>query len=376
MLLFLSAAACSGPDPDDADLSIVRVTSTPTPANNLVDDTGDIRIRTGGDASTVVPPTPTPSPTPSPNATPIPTSTVTQGPTPTLLSTPFTWPGWARTARIAGASFHLEDSDEDIDDALDRLASQQVSVVLADSPWGWSYVAWMDDSVSDAVQDLVSRVVEKAHPRGLKVVMYQTGLELTSAPGPRPSDQPEDWLQQGIDGNAVFFNDIGKDQEHWLDLGEWDLWLSPCSGYRELSQRRVREMASTGLDGLWVDTVYLQHSIGAHEDLWPSTDSCSTAAFKKETGMETPTAEDWDDPVWRRWIVWRHSQVADFLLSLKAAAREINPDLVFFEENWNIDSSGATLYTDQSDHEDPKTNSNECMVDLPKTPVAIGNGLN
>ena len=57
-----------------------------------------------------------------------------------------------------------------------------------------------------------------------------------------------------------------------------------------------------------------------------------------------PVAEDWDDPDWKRWIVWRHSQMVDYLQALKVAAREVNPNIVFFEENWNVDSSGATQY--------------------------------
>ena len=202
----------------------------------------------------------------------------------------------------------------------------------------------MDDAEFYAVRDMMAAVVKKAHARGLRVVMYQTGLELTSPPGPKPDVEDSDWLQRALDGEAVFFNDISSEQEHWLDEGEWDLWLSPCSGYRELSQRRVRDMAETGIDGLWVDTVYLQHSIGSHEDLWPSTDPCSISAFEGATGLTVPIVEDWEDPTWLRWIVWRHRQMVDYLLALKDAGREVNPGLVFFEENWNSDSSGATQY--------------------------------
>ena len=319
-----------------------------------------------------------PAPTSTPTAKPVPVPTVATRPTaaPTLQATPaptpdaigvvvptspsFTWPHWSRTARIAGSAFHLEDTEEDIDAALDDLASQQVSVVLADSPWGWSYTAWMDDAEFYAVRDMMATVVKKAHARGLRVVMYQTGLELTSQPGPKPDVENSDWLQRSLDGEAVFFNDIGSEQEHWLDLGEWDLWLSPCSGYREFSQRRVRDMVETGIDGLWVDTVYLQHSIGSHEDLWPSADPCSISAFLGATGLTVPIVEDWEDPKWRRWIVWRHQQMVDYLLALKDAAHEVNPGLVFFEENWNSDSSGATQY------------ANDPAAYLPYTDISTG----
>jgi hypothetical protein len=75
-----------------------------------------------------------------------------------------------------------------------------------------------------------------------------------------------------------------------------------------------------------------------------STDPCSAAAFQSTTGLSVPAAEDWDDPTWRRWVVWRHEQMTDYLLAVKQAAREVNPGLVFFEENWNVDGTGATQY--------------------------------
>jgi len=256
----------------------------------------------------------------------------------------FAWPDWARQARIAGAFFEPGDSDDDIEGTLDDLASQGVSVVLADSPWGSSYSTWVDDAEFSAVKELLTTVIQKAHERDLKVVMYQTGLELIAEAPRDPGSEHPDWPQMSLDGQAILFNDISSEQEHWLDEGQWDVWLSPCSSYRQLSLARVREMASTGIDGLWMDTVYLQHSIGDHEDLWPSTDACSTAAFQSTTGLSMPTDEDWDDPVWRRWVVWRHEQMTDYLLAVKQAAREVNPGLVFFEENWDIDGSGATQY--------------------------------
>jgi hypothetical protein len=260
------------------------------------------------------------------------------------FDSPFAWPDWARQARIAGAFFEPGDSDDDIEGTLDDLASQGVSVVLADSPWGSSYSAWVDDAEFFAVRELVTAMVQKAHERGLKVVMYQTGLELISDLGRNPAAEHPDWPQVSLDGQPILFSDISSEQEHWLDEGQWDIWLSPCSSYRQLSLARVREMASTGIDGLWVDTVYLQHSIGNHEDLWPSTDPCSAAAFQSTTGLSVPAAEDWDDPVWRRWVVWRHEQMTDYLLAVKQAARDVNPNLVFFEENWNVDGTGATQY--------------------------------
>ncbi len=256
----------------------------------------------------------------------------------------FTWPEWARTARIAGAYFDPAMSAEDIDAQLDALAAQNVSVVLADTPWGFSYSAWVDDAVFSAAKATVATLVQKAHARGLKVVLYETGLELISEPARNPGPEHPDWPQRSLSGEPILFNDIGIDQEHWLNQGEWDLWLAPCGEFQSLSLARARDMAATGIDGLWVDEAYLQFSIGNHDESWPSSDSCSSAAFHAATGLTLPTEVNWDDATWRQWLVWRHRQLADFLLTEKDAVRSINPDLVFLDENSGLDTARPTQY--------------------------------
>ncbi len=257
------------------------------------------------------------------------------------------WPRWACTARIAGAYFDPTDDDAAIDARLDALLAQQVSVVLADSPWGQRYEVWVEDDKFHTVRALVAKVVRKAHERGLKIVLYQTGLELLSDGERNPGLEHPDWAQRSLDGRPILFNDVTTEQQHWVRKGIWDFWLSPCDSglpgsFRQLSLSRVYDMAETGIDGLWVDEVYLQSSVGGHHELWPSSDACSADAFLAATGLQMPTAENWDDPVFRRWVIWRHSQINDFLLAVKEAARTANPDIVFFNENSDLDTGRST----------------------------------
>lgn len=274
----------------------------------------------------------------------VPTPTVDAVPTATPVgSSDFVWPEWARHARIAGAFFD-PDEPTDIPALAAELASENVSVVIADSPWGWSYAAWVDDTEFARVETTVRAAVAALHARGLRVVMYLTGLEVTSSPGRNPANEHADWAQISLAGQPIVFDDIANADEHWLDEGEWDMWLSPCTGYRDLTLKRVRQVVEVGVDGLWVDTVYLQHAIGQHEDLWPSTDPCSIAAFRNATGLDVPGIENWDDPTWLRWMVWRHEPMTEFMTAIRDAARAVNPEVVVFEENWNLDTAGATYY--------------------------------
>lgn len=259
-------------------------------------------------------------------------------------STEFTWPDWARAARIAGAFFDQNDTSATIDAQLDDLVAQHVSVVLANCPWGGNYSAWVDDTTFTAIRNVVAVMVQKAHARGLKVVMYQTGLELISNAARNPGLEHPDWPQRSLGGQPVLFNDITTSEAHWLELGAWDMWISPASSFRDFTIARMRDVVGTGVDGLWVDTVYLEWGIGSHENLWPSADAASSAAFHAATGLRVPTAENWDDPAWRRWIVWRHAQLRDYLMALKTAARSGNPNIVFLDENANVDTSGATSF--------------------------------
>lgn len=270
------------------------------------------------------------------------------------------WPRWAHTARLAGAYFYPGESDAVIVARLDRLAAEHVSVVVADSPLGEQYKAWVDDGWFAATCKLLARVVELAHARGLKVVMYHNALELISEGERNPGLEHPEWLQHGLDGAPVLFNDVSNAEEHWLHAGIWDFWAHPCDSgeispngssgastgskqsFRALAWQRIRSLVRTGIDGLWVDQAYLQSSVGSHHDLWPSADPCSAAAFTAATDLPLPRRVDWDDPIFRRWVVWRHTQIADYLLAELQVARAINPAIVLWHENSCVDTGRAT----------------------------------
>lgn len=270
---------------------------------------------------------------------------------PFLYSSPgpaFVWPYWARTARLAGAYFHPTETDATITARLDQLAAQHVSVIIADSPLGEQFAAWVDDDQFEATRAMMQRVVQAAHALGLKIVMYHTALELISPAERNPAKEHPEWMQRALDGRSILFNDVSNDEEHWLHQGIWDVWLRPCvaaddrQGFRTQAFKRIGAMVLTGIDGLWIDQAYLQSSVGSHHDLWPSSDPCSAAAFKAATALDLPRSPDWGDAVFRRWVVWRHSQIADYLQAEMQMARALNPQIVCLHENSCVDSGRST----------------------------------
>ena len=71
------------------------------------------------------------------------------------------------------------------------------------------------------------------------------------------------------------------------------------------------------MDGIWIDTAYLQHSTGHYDNLGPSYDQYSLDEFYKEYQLQPPHEEDWDKLAWKKWIIWRHKQIKDFLIKIK-----------------------------------------------------------
>jgi len=70
----------------------------------------------------------------------------------------------------------------------------------------------------------------------------------------------------------------------WLEPDDLDAWLAPESSCREFYLDRIRELAGSGVDGLWIDVACYLNAIGQFEDLWPSTDP-ATAAVPPEHAM-------------------------------------------------------------------------------------------
>ena len=68
------------------------------------------------------------------------------------------------------------------------------------------------------------------------------------------------------------------------------------------------------------------------------------AAFQAAYGHATFPSKDWDDLAWRHFVRWRIESITGFVEDVFAAAGVVDPDLVFFTENWGMDSNSVTQY--------------------------------
>ena len=249
---------------------------------------------------------------------------------------------WLRQARVAGAKLSADMSAAAVEKNLAALAAQNVSVVEADS----NLSQFLSEAEFEAELRFMRQYVRAAHRIGLKVVWYVSTLEVlsskTSSGEKTFAARHPDWLQRGIDGKPNVY--VGQPpgtlgSVHWVEPDTESAWLSVHSGYVDVFLGRIKRIAGTGLDGIWLD-VPLFSELGAS---WPDAGPQAAAKFLADTGLAVPRTVDWDDPVWRRWIAWRYREMAGFLLRTRDAARSAAGGISIVVETVTLDYGLATL---------------------------------
>jgi Beta-galactosidase trimerisation domain len=255
------------------------------------------------------------------------------------ITAPTTAP-WLGQARIAGADLHAKMSDDQIAENLNALVEQNVSVVEADSDLS----RFLTEAEFAAELDLMRRYSRAAHGLGLRVVWYYPVLEVLSqnvkAGGPTMYRTHPDWVQRGVNGQAnVFYGKRGNKLVHWVEPDSESAWMSLHSPYADIFIERVKRVAATGVDGIWLDVpIYSDISVQ-----WADAGPAAAAKFRADTGLDVPKGVNWKDPVWRRWIAWRYQEISSFILRTRDAARSVTGDIAVIVETVTLDYAAATM---------------------------------
>jgi hypothetical protein len=177
-----------------------------------------------------------------------------------------------------------------------------------------------------AIHDLA----EAAHHAGNYAFVYIAGTECITAHGDQvehtlAKDHP-DWLQRKITGEPAIF---GGGSAFWIRKGDEDVWVSPyATEWRKVYMERVRQIAATGIDGIYIDIPYWMTHFDGWEDTWASFDDYTVAAFKRETGLDAKhdvKLGDFSDPAFRKWVTFRIQTFTDFLSEIDRTAKAVNP---------------------------------------------------
>lgn len=226
----------------------------------------------------------------------------------------------------------------EIQGALDQLADERVSVVELDGDLS----RYMTDAEFQEQVAFFDLAAKEAKARGMRSVGYYPTLEVLTPDADKGArtirlDHP-DWVQVGIDGKENYFIG-GGGRVFWVDPGEESAWMCPTSGYVDYFTARVAALAKTTLDGLWGD-VPLLSDIGA---VFPCTNASCAARFLKDTGFTLPKIMDWDDPVFRRWVKWRHELISAFEHEILRVAKGVRNDFEVIIETVTMDyNAGAS----------------------------------
>jgi hypothetical protein len=175
-------------------------------------------------------------------------------------------------------------------------------------------------------------VAEAAHKAGNYAFVYIAGTECITAHGDEvphtlAKDHP-DWLQRKITGEAAIF---GGGTAFWIRKGDEDVWVSPYAPeWRKEYMERVRQIAGTGIDGIYVDIPYWMTHFDGWEDTWASFDDYTVAEFKKQTGLDAKhdlKLGDFSDPAFRKWVTFRIQTFTDFMAEIDRTAKAVNPKI-------------------------------------------------
>src|SRR5580704_5862631 len=183
----------------------------------------------------------------------------------------------------------------------------------------------------------IHEVAEEAHRAGNYAFVYIAGTECITAnadqtPHTLAKDHP-DWLQRKITGEPAIF---GGGSAFWIRPGDEDVWVTPyATGWRKTYMERVRQIAATGIDGIYVDIPYWMTHFDGWENTWASFDDYTVAAFKQQTGLDAKhdlKLGDFSDPAFRKWVEFRIQTFTDFMAEIDHTAKSVNPKIKIIPE--------------------------------------------
>ena len=183
----------------------------------------------------------------------------------------------------------------------------------------------------------IKAVAEKAHAAKNYAFVYIAGTECITAnadktPHTLAKEHP-DWLQRKVTGEPAIF---GGGSAFWIRKGDEDVWVSPYAPeWRKIYMEHVRQIAGTGIDGIYVDIPYWMTHFEGWENTWASFDDYTVQAFRKQTGLDAKKdlkLGDFADPNFRKWVDFRIQTFTDFMAEIGQNAKSVNPKIKIIPE--------------------------------------------
>src|SRR5438105_7798905 len=158
---------------------------------------------------------------------------------------------WTHTVRIGAYSLNRNGTDQ----IAGKAADDHVYGIEVDNDIPGRYESFLDPA---AKLKVIRSVAEQVHKANNKAFVYIAGTECITANADKSAhtvlkDHP-DWIQRKITGEPAVFTGGAA---FWIRQGDEDVWITPyAKEWRNDYMQRVREIAATGVDGIYVDIPY------------------------------------------------------------------------------------------------------------------------
>ena len=183
----------------------------------------------------------------------------------------------------------------------------------------------------------IRAVATAAHKAGNRAFVYIAGTECITAHADQAKhsvmkDHPE-WVQRKITGEPALFT---SGAAFWIRPGDEDVWISPyAKDWRKTYMERVRQIAGTGIDGIYVDIPYWMTHFDGWETSWASFDDATVAAFREKTGLNAKKdvkIGDFGNTNFRKWIDFRIETMTEFMREIRDTAQSVDPKIMVIPE--------------------------------------------
>lgn len=237
---------------------------------------------------------------------------------------------WTHFVRIGAYGLNHKNAEAIVADAR----KTHVFGIEVDNDITGRYESFLDPTEKLAA---IRSVALKSHEAGNKAFVYIAGTECITADADKAThsvvkDHPE-WLQRKITGEPAIFTGGAA---FWIRKGDEDVWISPYAmPWRKTYMERVRQIAATGIDGIYVDIPYWMTHFDGWEDTWASFDDFTVAAFRTKTGLDARKdlkLGSFTDASFRKWVDFRIATFTDFMREIRENARGVNPSIMVIPE--------------------------------------------
>lgn len=230
---------------------------------------------------------------------------------------------WSHYVRTAGHGLQMDNISSTIKDAN----STYLYGIEVDNDITGRYESFLDPSKKLRA---IKAIADSAHAVNNYAFVYIAGLEIITSNADTVrhtffKDHP-DWVQRNIEGKPAIF---GSGDAFWITEGDEDAWITPYAlEWRKIYMERIRQIAATGIDGIYIDIPYWMGHFEGWTDSWASFDKYTLAAFRKKTGIDAlkqVTIGDWNDPDFISWVNFRKNIISEFVSEVKNNIKSINP---------------------------------------------------